>query len=99
MFKISNLYKIEEDEEKIRYAQILFDKIHTDFPSKIVLGTHAQIDYDRNIVLYKMVNSVGLKGLWFDMEEMAVIIKRMKELKFDDNSRYTIDITKKEELK
>ena len=88
MFKISNLYKIEENEEHIRYAAISSDKIYTEFPSKIVLGTHAQIDYDTSIVFYKMVNSVGMKGLWFDIDEMIVIIKRMKELKFDDNSTY-----------
>lgn len=94
LFMGGNYYKIEENEELIRYAEILVDKeYYPVFPSKIVLSDRqAMINHENSIIFYKMTESVSFNRGTFFLEDFKVIFERMEELRFKENCRYDVYI-------
>jgi len=84
MFRYNGIYLIKIDYTLLYYAplHIPADDILKEFPLFLEVD-EADVDYSNSIIFDMLTNSVEIVGKWADVDEIALISKRMKELNME----------------
>ena len=92
MFKYYGLYLISADENVLKYAPVHVDeRLTKKFPYIIDYVGEDQIECEHSIVFDNLSETVYLKS-FFDVDEIILIEKRMKEMGYSIAINYNQDL-------